>query len=314
MSYTKHKSVLFEESLDAILGNGSEGNFADLTFGGGGHTTALAKRVTSGHVFAFDQDPEAFENGIKRIEEEGLKDKITLIKSNFANFSKIVPEGIDFQGVLMDLGVSSHHFDKAERGFSFRFEADLDMRMAVDDPSVATAADIINTYSAEELTSIFQRYGEEKFSKRIADKIVELREVSRLNTTKEIEDIAFHCYPKKMRFTGRSPATKVFQALRIEVNKELEVLEMALEQVCERLAIGGRLAIITFHSLEDRIVKNKFKDLENRSDILFQVQTKKPIIPSAQEILENSRSRSAKLRIIERTKVKRNKNKYAHLT
>lgn len=314
MEYTKHKSVLFDESLEAILSHTNKGYFADLTFGGGGHTTALAKRVAQGVVFAFDQDPEAYANGLVRIEQEKLEDKIKLIKSNFASFSKMVPEDIEFQGVLMDLGVSSHHFDKAQRGFSFRFEAQLDMRMAVDDSQVATAADIVNSYDVEQLTSIFFKYGEEKFSRRIAEKIVEKRAISPLQTTKELEDIVFHCYPKKMRFTGKNPATKIFQALRIEVNKELEVLEAAIDQVCERLAIGGRLAIITFHSLEDRIVKNKFKDLENRSDIHFQIQTKKPIIPTEKEILENSRSRSAKLRVIERTEVKRSKNKYAHLT
>lgn len=314
MTYTKHKSVLFHESLDSILENGTVGNFADLTFGGGGHTTALAKRVTDGHVYAFDQDPEAYENGLKRIAEEGLSEKITLIKSNFSLFDQKISGPIIFQGILMDLGVSSHHFDKAERGFSFRFEADLDMRMAVDDEHVMTAAQIVNQYSVDELTDIFQKYGEERFARRIAEKIVERRAVSPLKTTKEIEDIAFHCYPKKMRFDGKSPATKVFQALRIEVNKELEVLEQAIDQVCQRLAIGGRLAIITFHSLEDRIVKQKFKDLGERSDTCFQILTKKPIVPSEQEILENSRSRSAKLRVIERTEVKKNKNKYAHLT
>lgn len=314
MTYTQHKSVLFHESLDAILERGTEGIFADLTFGGGGHTTALAKRVTRGHVFAFDQDPEAYDNGIERIKKEELEDKITLIKSNFAEISHRIPEDIEFQGVLMDLGVSSHHFDKAERGFSFRFDADLDMRMAVDNDQISTAAEIVNNYSVEKLAEIFQLYGEERFARRIAEKICEKRAEQPIKTTKEIEDIVFHCYPKKMRFTGKSPATKTFQALRIEVNKELEVLESAIDQVCDRLAIGGRLAVITFHSLEDRIVKQKFKDQENRSDMFFQIQSKKPIVPSDQEILENSRSRSAKLRIIERTSGKRNKNKYANLT
>lgn len=309
--YSKHESVLFEEVLSFLNYRDKKDKFySDFTFGGGGHSLAMAKDINCSKIFCFDQDPEAFENGLKRIEAEGLKHKVELINKNFTSFDQSVPNEISFEGILMDLGVSSHHFDSAERGFSFRFEGPLDMRMNISDPTMATAADLVNTLNCEELVDIFQKYGEEKFSKRIAEAICEKREQQKIETTAQLEDIVFHCYPKKMRHTGKSPATKTFQALRIAVNDELGVLERALAQALPRLDLGGRVAVITFHSLEDRIVKQTFKDLQKNSEIPYEILTKKPVIPKEEEIVRNSRSRSAKLRVIQRVEVKRTKNKY----
>lgn len=309
--YSKHESVLLEEILSFLNYRDKQDKFyADFTFGGGGHSTALAVDPNCARLYCFDQDPEAYENGLQRIKQENLEKKIELINKNFSDFNKAVPQDIFFEGILMDLGVSSHHFDSAERGFSFRFEAPLDMRMNVADSSISTAADLINDLSCEELVDIFQKYGEEKFSQRIADAICEKRVEQRIETTAQLENIVFHCYPKKMRHTGKNPATQIFQALRIAVNDELGVLEKALAQAVPRLDLGGRVAVITFHSLEDRIVKQTFKDLQKNSGIPYEILTKKPVIPREQEILKNSRARSAKLRVIQRVEKKRTKNKY----
>lgn len=309
--YSKHESVLFEEVLSYLNYREMEKKYyADFTFGGGGHSLALARDPNCEKIFCFDQDPEAYKNGLERIKNEGLESKVELINKNFSAFNESVPEEMSFEGILMDLGVSSHHFDSAERGFSFRFEAPLDMRMNISDNTIPTAADLINDLSCEELVEIFQKYGEEKFSKRIAEAICEKRAHQRIETTTQLEDIVFHCYPKKMRHTGKNPATQTFQALRIAVNDELGVLEQALSQAVPRLALGGRVAVITFHSLEDRIVKQRFKDLQKNSEIPYEILTKKPVIPTEEEIVKNSRSRSAKLRIIQRVEKKRTKNKY----
>ncbi|MDD0854667.1 16S rRNA (cytosine(1402)-N(4))-methyltransferase RsmH [Halobacteriovorax sp. GB3] len=324
MTYTEHYSVLKKECIDFLTENQtseqSEFFYADLTFGGGGHTFALFEQNEKNKLVCFDQDPDALSNGRERIKNSNAEDRIELVDSNFRHFPTYIREnrqdildkgGLD--GVLMDLGVSSHHFDKGERGFSFREDAPLDMRMDVDNDDIKTAADIVNQYSLTDLVRIFRDYGEEKFSQRIAEKIVETRLQSPIRTTKELENLIFHCYPKKMRHGRINPATKCFQALRIEVNAELDVLTELLDQVLPLLKVGGRVAVISFHSLEDRIAKVKFKAMA-KGETPCEIITKKPVLPSDQEILENSRSRSAKLRVLERVESKKSKNKYAHLT
>lgn len=317
--YTEHYSVFLTEVLEYFTPEVTAKKqlvFADMTFGGGGHSIALAKKFPEAKVYSVDQDPQAIANGLKRIEAEGLKDRMELIHINFEAFPEWVqgnrPE-LKFDGILLDLGVSSHHFDCAERGFSFRSDAPLDMRMNPD-AKVPTAKDIINSYREEDLADIFFQYGEERLSRKIAREIVSKRKSAPIETTKELENIVFHCYPKNMRFTKTHPATRVFQALRIYVNRELEVLENTIEKLYDLLAVDGRLAIISFHSLEDRIVKHKFKDIFQIKENLAKLITKRPLLPSDKELEENSRSRSAKLRIIEKSTMEgisefKNKNK-----
>jgi len=319
MTYTEHYSVLKNECLDYLTNNiedNSEINyFADLTFGGGGHTFAILNLNEKYHLRSVDQDPDALANGRKRIENEKMTERITLIDSNFEKFPSYIHENEKplvgkFQGILADLGVSSHHFDEGSRGFSFRFDAPLDMRMDYDNDNIRTAKDIINDESEESLLEIIQEYGEEKHAWRITQRILEARSKAPITTTKQLEDIIFHAYPKKERHGSTNPATKTFQALRIAVNRELDVVTNVIPQLLELLQVGGRIAIITFHSLEDRIVKRAFKELEN-GEIPCSILTKKPVLPSKQELDENPRSRSAKLRVIERVLAKKSKNKYA---
>lgn len=313
MSYTSHYSVLKAECIEFLSQNaGDEPIFADLTFGGGGHTLALCEAFPRCRVISTDQDPEALENGYKIIKERGLEDRVDLIATNFVHFPELFKEKYPntlLNGVLADLGVSSHHFDKKERGFSFLGEAKLDMRMDVSDNSIKTAKEIINSYPEPKLIQIFKDFGEEKLAKKIAAKIVEARQKQEITTTKELENIIFHSYPPKQRHGRTHPATRVFQALRIEVNQELHVLTELLPPLLPLMEIGGKIAIISFHSLEDRIVKHSFKEL-TKSETPCQIITKKPVIPSDKEISENSRSRSAKLRVLERVKEWPSKNKY----
>lgn len=274
--------------------------FVDLTFGAGGHSRALAQLSPSVKVISFDQDPDALANGKKTIEENQLQDKITLVDSNFEKFPAYFKEHqADFKegarGILMDLGVSSHHFDDTSRGFSFKGEAALDMRM--NNREGDTAKDFVNNLSEEELQLIFQDYGEERFSARIAEAIVKERETAPIETTKDLENIIFHCYPKKMRFGKTNPSTRCFQALRIAVNRELDVLTETIPRLIDALCPYGKLAIISFHSLEDRIVKHTFKAIAKERDDV-KILTKKPLIPTEEEIKNNPRSRSAKLRIL----------------
>ncbi len=320
MNYTSHYSVLKKECLDFLTENAPAGEisyFADLTFGGGGHSFEFLYRDPNFHVRSTDQDPDALKNGYERIKKEDLSSRIKLLNTNFEDFpdkiksdSPEVFNGPGFRGILMDLGVSSHHFDEAKRGFSFRFDAPLDMRMNNHSDDFLTAEEIVNSYSEIELRRIFEDYGEEKNAKKIASKICEERQKIRIKTTKELENIIFHCYPKEHRYGKTNPSTRVFQALRLEVNRELEVLTKTIAQLIPLLCVGGRLAIISFHSLEDRIVKNGFKDLAMSDEVPTLILTKKPILPSEEEILNNSRSRSAKLRVIERVETKKVKNKY----
>lgn len=304
--YSAHVSVLKEESLNFLTDPLKEKTseifyFADLTFGAGGHSLALVERDTRIKLFSTDQDPEALANGHALINEKQVKDRLELLTMNFKSFPEYFkthhPEK-KLQGILMDLGVSSHHFDKGERGFSFRFEAPLDMRMNHHDDSIPTAADLLNELPENEIADLIYEYGEERLSRVIAKRIVEARKEKRIETTKELENICFHAYPARQRHGGAHPATRTFQALRIAVNRELSVLTDVIPQLIPLLAPGGRLAIISFHSLEDRIVKVAFKEAASRDEVAL--LTKKPTGPTEDEIKNNFRARSAKLRVIEK--------------
>ncbi len=305
MNYSSHVSVLKNEIIDAFREHLLDHDcLVDLTFGAGGHSISLANLNETIKVISFDQDPDALENGKTILRENHLDERLFLIDSNFENFPKFYEEkksslGIEnkVKGILMDLGVSSHHFDDGSRGFSFKGEATLDMRM--DNRSGKMAKDIVNTYDLEDLAAILKEYGEERFADRIAAEIVSQREIAPIETTKDLENIIFHCYPKKMRFGKTNPSTKSFQALRIAVNRELEVLSEVIPRLIDTLADSGRLAIISFHSLEDRIVKHAFKKIARERGDVF-ILTKRPMVPSAEEVKNNPRSRSAKLRILER--------------
>lgn len=320
MSYTGHYSVLKKECIDSLTEKAStidKSYYADLTFGGGGHSFEFLYKNPLFNVRSTDQDPDALKNGNKRIVNEGMNERLQLINTNFLHFPEMIREHSPevflaggFQGILLDLGVSSHHFDEATRGFSFRFDGPLDMRMNHESDEFMTAAEIVNTYDEADLKRIFEEYGEEKNARKVAAKICLDRKIKPIETTKELENIVFHCYPKEHRYGKTNPSTRVFQALRLEVNRELEVLSNTIDQLIPLLKIGGRLAIISFHSLEDRIVKNVFRDAAAKADYPIEVLTKKPIQPTEEEISHNSRSRSAKLRILERIETKKEKNKY----
>ena len=306
-----HKSVLLEECIRELKID-PEGVYIDGTLGGAGHSFEIAKRLTTGRLIGFDQDADAIEASSKRLEP--FKDRVTIIKDNFSHISSRVRElGITpVNGELLDLGVSSYQIDTPERGFSYMTpEAMLDMRM--DRSSSMTAADIINTYSRGELVRILRDYGEEKFASAIASNIVKQREKAPIKKVGELNSIIDASIPAKVRKTGGHPAKRTFQALRIELNDELGVLEGHIDEWIDLLAPGGRLCIITFHSLEDRIVKAAFKRNEDPCTCpkdfpvcvcgkksKGKVITRKPILPSDKELEENSRSKSAKLRVFER--------------
>lgn len=304
--YLGHYSVMLKECLEALeLGSKTSGStiFADLTFGAGGHTFALSDHVSGSTVYSTDQDPDALKNGNENIIRRGKEGKVNLLPMNFQEFpdwcEKNQMHG-KFAGILMDLGVSSHQFDKMERGFSFRADAPLDMRMNYGDSSIPTAADLLNSLSEKEIADIVFNYGEERLSRKIASRIVELRSKEKIATTGQIEDICFHAYPPKDRHGKLHPATRTFQALRIAVNEELTVLENTLPKLLPYLAEGGVLAVISFHSLEDRIVKHTFKEIVEKKDFSAIILTKKPLTATEEELSQNSRSRSAKLRLLQR--------------
>lgn len=299
-----HKSVLLNETIEA-LNIKPNGIYADGTAGGAGHSLEIAKRLTDGRLYALDRDPDAVKTASERLKGYNAE----VIKSNFSEMQEVLNKrgvtGVD--GILLDLGVSSYQLDNAERGFSYRQNAPLDMRMS---KSGISAADIVNTYSKEELVRILRDYGEEKFAFKIADRIISEREKAPIDTTLKLADIISSAVPARVRRDGH-PARKSFQAIRIAVNGELEELETALDKAFALLNKEGRLAIITFHSLEDRMVKQKFKEYctgcicppdfpvcvcgrKPQGRLL----TKKPIEPTAEEINENQRSRNAKLRVI----------------
>lgn len=304
-----HISVLLNECIDN-LNIRPDGIYVDGTMGGGGHSLEIAKRLTTGRLICIDQDPNAHEAAGKRLAE--YKDRITFVRDNFGNIKSILDSlGIEkIDGMLLDIGVSSHQLDEAERGFSYQQDAPLDMRMNPDRPF--SAYDVVNGYDEDELDRVIFTYGEERWARRIAQFIVKEREAKPIETTGELVDIIKRAVPKGARKDGPHPAKRTFQAIRIEVNGELDVLQRAIDDVAARLAVGGRLCIITFHSLEDRIVKEAFRKQENPcicppqfpvcvcgKKPLGRVITRKPILPSKEELEENPRSRSAKLRVLE---------------
>ena len=304
-----HISVLLNECIDN-LNIRPDGIYVGGTMGGGGHSLEIAKRLTTGRLICIDQDPNAHEAAGKRLAE--YKDRITFVRDNFGNIADILDSlGIEkIDGMLLDIGVSSHQLDEAERGFSYQQDAPLDMRMNPDRPF--SAYDVVNGYDEDELDRVIFTYGEERWARRIAQFIVKERENKPIETTGELVDIIKKAVPKGARKDGPHPAKRTFQAIRIEVNGELEVLQRAIDDVAARLAVGGRLCIITFHSLEDRIVKEAFRKQENPcicppqfpvcvcgKKPLGRVITRKPILPSKEELEENPRSRSAKLRVLE---------------
>jgi len=305
-----HVSVLLNEVIEG-LNIKENGIYVDGTLGGAGHSLEIVKRLKDGKLIGIDQDLDALEKASKVLEP--YQEKINLIHSNYENIQQVLDDinipKVD--GILLDLGVSSYQLDENTRGFSYNKDAPLDMRM--DSTSEFSAWDVVNKYPKEELEGIIFKYGEERWAKRIAEFIVNEREIKPINSTLELVSVIKKAIPKKARMEGHHPAKKTFQAIRIEVNRELEVLECSIENMVNLLNSGGRLVIITFHSLEDRIVKDKYKELykdcicppnlpqcicDKKREI--EIITRKPIVPSIDEIESNPRSRSAKLRIAEK--------------
>lgn len=303
-----HIPVLYYETLDNLVKN-PDGIYIDCTLGGGSHSEGILERLSDkGLLISIDQDSTAIEYSKKRLEKFGSKWKV--FKGNFENIDTIAyMAGVDkVDGILMDIGVSSKQLDDPDRGFSYRYDVKLDMRMNTDQK--ISAYDVVNTYSEEQLSKIIFEYGEERHARKIAKLIVEERKSSPIEKTSDLITLIKRAHPER---ASKHPAKKTFQAIRIEVNRELEVLGNAISKAAELLKVGGRLAIITFHSLEDRIVKNKFKDLATAckcpKDIpicvcggvkKFEIITKKPIIPIDDELKNNNRAHSSKLRILER--------------
>ena len=305
----KHYSVLLEEAVEG-LNIKEDGIYVDCTLGGAGHSLEILKKLTTGKLYAFDQDNVALENAKIKLSE--YADKVVFIKSNFENLKeKLAEQNVyEVDGVLYDLGVSSPQLDTPERGFSYNYDTRLDMRMDTD--ASISAYEVVNEYSYHDLVRIFYRYGEEKFSKQIARNIEKKRELAPIETTFQLVDIIKESIPAAKRRTGGHPAKRVFQAIRIAVNNELSVFENSLEQAIDIVKVGGRISIITFHSLEDRICKQIFNSdaknkeipknlpiLPNESLSKLKLITRKPICPSDKELEENNRSRSAKLRVAE---------------
>ena len=307
----EHKSVLLDETIEA-LDIRPDGIYVDGTLGGGGHSYEICRRLSDkGRLIGIDQDAAAIEAAKKRLGEFG--DKVTVIRSNYCDMRKeLAAMGIAaVDGIVLDLGVSSYQLDTADRGFTYREDAPLDMRM--DQRQEMTARDIVNEYSETELYRIIRDYGEDKFAKNIAKHIVSARQNKEIETTGELIQIIKAAIPMKIRAVGGHPAKKTFQAIRIELNRELEVLENSLDGMIELLRENGRICVITFHSLEDRIVKNSFRRNENpcicpknfpvcvcgRAS-KGRVVTRQPIVPGVAELEENKRAKSSKLRVFER--------------
>ena len=305
-----HRSVLLDECIEGLAIR-ENGIYVDGTAGGGGHSFHIAKHLKNGKLIAIDRDAAAIAAATARLSP--FSERATVYRSNFSEVASVLDAlGIDkIDGMLLDLGVSSHQLDTAERGFSYQADAPLDMRM--DRRSEKTAYTVVNTYSEQELKHILFTYGEEKFSARIAKKIVEQRAKAPIATTRELSELIKSAMPLAAREGGHHPAKRSFQAIRIEVNGELDAIVPALKSAISRMNKGGRLAVITFHSLEDRIVKQTFAELAEGckcpkslpicvcgNQPTVKVITKKPILPSEAELAENPRSRSAKLRIAEK--------------
>ena len=309
-----HKSILLDEVIEN-LNIREDGCYVDGTLGGAGHSYQICTHLgEKGRLVGIDQDADAIQAATKRLEP--YKDKVSIVRSNYVNFDNVLDElGIDkVNGILLDLGVSSYQLDTAERGFSYRVDAPLDMRM--DQRQTKTAKDIVNDYSEMELYHIIRNYGEDKFAKNIAKHIVAARQKQEITTTGELNEIIKAAIPQKVRATGGHPSKRTYQAIRIELNHELDVLRDNLDDMIDLLNPGGRICIITFHSLEDRIVKSNFKKNENPctcppsfpvcvcgNKSKGTVITRKPILPSEKELEENSRSKSAKLRVFEKNEL-----------
>jgi len=308
----KHYPVLLTESIER-LDIKEDGIYVDATMGGGGHSSEILKRLTTGHLYAFDQDEFSINETSKKLAI--INENFTVIQRNFVHLKTELAfydiKRID--GIIFDLGVSSVQLDNAYRGFSFHQDAPLDMRM--NSSAKLTAKEVVNEWEFNELLKIFSRYGEEKFSKQVARKIESRRALAPIETTLELVEIIKDAIPAACRRTGGHPAKRIFQALRIAVNDELNVFEKALKAALELLKIDGRAAVISFHSLEDRICKQMFNAVSKEDDAYrgmpyvpeqylpkFEVVTRKPIIPSASELAENKRSRSAKLRVARRVR------------
>ena len=307
-----HYSVLLHESIENLAIK-EDGIYVDCTLGGGGHSSEILKRLKTGHLYSFDQDMFAIENATKRLKEIG--DNFTIIKSNFVHLKEeLNARGIvKIDGIIFDLGVSSPQFDTPERGFSYNHDAKLDMRM--DQEASLSAYEIVNEWEYKDLEFIFRVYSDEKFSKQIARAIERYREKQPIETTFELVEIIKSAIPAPARRKGGHPAKRTFQALRIAVNDELKVFEYALKDAMDMLNVNGRVAVITFHSLEDRICKHMFKKRSESKDIPrglpiipeefqpeFKVITRKPIVANEGELAENNRSHSAKLRVAMRLK------------
>jgi len=303
----KHVSVLLMETVDG-LNIKPDGIYVDGTLGGGGHSEEILKRLDTGKLIGIDQDENALKAASERLKPFG--DKFIPVRSNFSNIKAVLEDlNIDrIDGMMMDLGVSSHQLDEAERGFSYRFDAPLDMRM--DQRQDLDAYQVVNSYSEDELNQVIKKYGEENWARRIAKFICEARQEKPVETTLELVDLIYKAIPAAARREGGHPAKRTFQAIRIEVNNELEILKTTISDITSVLNKNGRIAVITFHSLEDRLVKHAFKDLaqgcicppelpmcmcNNKPKI--KIITRKPILPSEEELETNARSKSAKLRV-----------------
>ena len=308
-----HVTVLLNEAVEG-LNVKSDGIYVDCTLGGAGHSSLILKQLTTGHLYCFDQDENAIQAARQRLESIG--NQFTIIQSNFKNIkAELNQRGVEHvDGILFDLGVSSPQFDNAERGFSYNYDARLDMRM--DQSSSLDAHEIVNHYSYEQLVEILYKYADEKFAKQIARRIEKEREIQPIDTTFQLVEIVKSAIPAYARRKGGHPAKRTFQALRIAVNDELNVFDIALKDALDLLNINGRIAVITFHSLEDKICKYTFNDVSKLKDVpkglpvipeemqpKFKLINKKPIIATEEELNENHRSHSAKLRVIERVRV-----------
>lgn len=307
----KHTPIMLKEVIEG-LDIKKDGIYVDCTIGGAGHSLEIVKRLNNGKLYGFDRDSEAIETSRKRLKD--YADKVVLTKMNYKDAPSFLKENgtIKIDGVLIDLGISSYQIDEGKRGFSFLHNGRLDMRMGQDEDTL-TAFDIVNFYSEEKLIDVFYKYGEEEFAKVIARNIVKKRQEKQIETTFELRDIIEESLPKKVIYSRGGASKKVFQAIRIEVNGELVGLDKCLEDFIDMLNVGGRMAVLTFHSLEDRIVKNVFK-LESIDCICppktpicichhkakIKLVNRKPVMASEQEQKENSRSTSAKLRLVER--------------
>lgn len=310
MTQFAHVPVMPREVIEG-LNIIPDGIYLDCTLGGGGHSELILKKLTTGRLIATDKDEEALAFAKERLKEYG--DKITFVHSDFKRADEVLDElNIDkIDGVLMDLGVSSYQLDAAERGFSYRFDAPLDMRM--DKSQFLTAFNVVNEYNELDIADILFRYGEERYARKIAANIIRYRKEQSIRTTGQLAEIVEKSYPPKERFKGGNPCKRTFQAIRIEVNEELKELDEIIGKLSERLNKGGRICVITFHSLEDRIVKREFQYLEakcicpSKQPICtcnkvqtVKIITKKPVTASEEELAVNSRAQSAKLRIAER--------------